>query len=603
MSYLVFARKYRPQSFAEVVGQEHITTALANAVLRDRVPHALLFTGPRGVGKTSIARIFAKSLNCLDRSADNAEACGKCTQCTEIVNSSSLAVREIDGASHNSVDNVRELTESLRSVPPPGVAYKVYIIDEVHMLSIAAFNALLKSLEEPPPNTVFVFATTEPHKIPDTVISRCQRHDYSRLPDSLISETLAHIAKLEKLEVDSAVFTFLARRAEGGMRDAQSMFDRLVASCSGKVTIEAAQQVFGSLSSDFFFELSEAVFSGNSVKCFELIQRAFEGSLDLRNFLNDLVTHFRNLLVSGLSSSKQSAEQVQLLCKILRLTSEEVQRTLEQVQPVGKAELSTCFDIVEETAKKALESNFPRYLLEAGLARAAARDTLGNSSLGQNIPSSTGRHNVQAVNASPVSAKKQLSSSEEEQLVVSQASAKKEKPAAQLKAERPQKVKASATVVEKRKVEVEEFSWADFVDFTKQEGELMLAAFLRRIAINCFVRGKLEIGGGSFDTESLRRAETREKLEGLLFKYSGHKGWELLFVEVSDAEASTEGNNSVSFASSSNGLLSGSLAEQDAQSRAKRTGELQSEIKAHPLVKATLETFSGSKLENISVVE
>ncbi|MCB0310377.1 MAG: DNA polymerase III subunit gamma/tau, partial [Bdellovibrionales bacterium] len=200
MSYLVFARKYRPDSFATVSGQEHVTQTLSNAIKRDCVAHAYVFSGPRCVGKTSIARIFAKALNC--ENGPTATPCLECQNCKEISQGTSLAVREIDGASHNSVDNVRELIDSFRSLPAPGTRYKVYIIDEVHMLSLSAFNALLKSLEEPPPHTVFILATTEPHKIPDTVMSRCQRHDFRSLSLESIQSRLADIAEKESLKID-----------------------------------------------------------------------------------------------------------------------------------------------------------------------------------------------------------------------------------------------------------------------------------------------------------------------------------------------------------------------------------------------------------------
>ena len=210
--------------FSAVAGQEHITQALINAIARDRVPHALLFCGPRGVGKTTCARVLAKALNCTGRELkvgskqeiEEIEPCGECSNCKEISSSSSMAVWEVDGASNNSVENVRDLIDSLISAPPPGSKYKIYIIDEVHMLSVAAFNALLKSLEEPPPNTIFVFATTEPHKIPDTVISRCQRHDFRRISFPVIAARLKEIAEKEGVKVAPGVAEFVARKAQGG---------------------------------------------------------------------------------------------------------------------------------------------------------------------------------------------------------------------------------------------------------------------------------------------------------------------------------------------------------------------------------------------------
>jgi DNA polymerase-3 subunit gamma/tau len=282
MSYLVLARKYRPQSFDSVVGQTHITQALANAIVRDKVPHALLFTGPRGVGKTTSARLLARALNCTGRELpseqeaaqdDNLlrqaiEPCGTCQNCIEIARSSSLAVWEIDGASNNSVDNVRELIDSLRTSAPPHARYKIYIIDEVHMLSTSAFNALLKSLEEPPPHTVFIFATTEPHKIPETVLSRCQRYDFRGLAIESIVEQLRSIVTAEKLDVGDDVLEFIARRSQGGMRDSQSMLDRIISYAGDTITIERAQEVFGAVGIEFFSEYCPGDSFGISGACF-----------------------------------------------------------------------------------------------------------------------------------------------------------------------------------------------------------------------------------------------------------------------------------------------------------------------------------------------
>jgi DNA polymerase-3 subunit gamma/tau len=228
VSYEVFARKYRPQTFDDLVGQSHVSQTLKNAVAQNRLAHAYLFVGPRGIGKTSTARILAKALNCVN--GPTVTPCGVCDNCREITAGNSLDVIEIDGASNNSVEDVRELRDNVRYAPAKG-RYKIYLIDEVHMLSSAAFNALLKTLEEPPPHVKFIFATTEPQKVLPTILSRCQRFDLHRIPTNLIAQHLQFIAGKEKFSLEPAASHAIARGAEGGLRDAESMLDQLVAFC------------------------------------------------------------------------------------------------------------------------------------------------------------------------------------------------------------------------------------------------------------------------------------------------------------------------------------------------------------------------------------
>ena len=389
MSYQVLARRFRPQTFSSIVGQEHVTRALANAILLSRVPHAVVLTGPRGVGKTTSARVFARALNCSGREipppdqipadADPVllvEPCGACPNCREIARSTSLAVWEVDGASNNSVDNVRDLIESLRSVPPPGSRYKIYIIDEVHMLTVAAFNALLKSLEEPPPNTIFIFATTEPHKIPETVLSRCQRHDFRRLPVSVMVDSLHAVAAAEKADIDDEVLEFLAMKARGGMRDAQSMLDRLIAFSGGKVTLEDAARVLGVVDTGFFLRLSEAVFTSNLEASFLLLDEAFTQSIDVRTFIGDFIRHFRNLmLVKFISGSADNDSQMGLR-RMLEVSPQELKKLNAQLATKEAFDIQRLFDIAEQTSRTALQSAFPRYVLEAGVAKMATLSSL-----------------------------------------------------------------------------------------------------------------------------------------------------------------------------------------------------------------------------------
>jgi DNA polymerase-3 subunit gamma/tau len=292
--YQVLARKWRPQQFDEVVGQEHVTTTLKNALEQNRLAHAYLFVGPRGIGKTSTARIFAKALNCAK--GPTVTPCDKCDNCREIADGRSLDVLEIDGASNNGVEQVRELRETCRYAPARS-KFKIYIIDEVHMLSNAAFNALLKTLEEPPPHVKFFFATTEPQKVLPTILSRCQRFDLRRIPANLIVNHLKAIAKSEKVTVDDAALAAIARGAEGGLRDAESALDQLIAFCGDKITENDVLSVFGLVAHDQIAGLTNAIIDGHTISALKILQQLDEIGKDLQRLVGDLLDHFRNLLV------------------------------------------------------------------------------------------------------------------------------------------------------------------------------------------------------------------------------------------------------------------------------------------------------------------
>ena len=294
MSYEVFARKYRPQTFDDLVGQTHVSRTLKNAVAQNRLAHAYLFVGPRGVGKTSTARILAKSLNCIK--GPTVTPCGVCDNCREIAGGNSLDVIEIDGASNNSVEDVRQLRENVRYAPAKG-RYKIYLIDEVHMLSSAAFNALLKTLEEPPEHVKFIFATTEPQKVLATILSRCQRFDLHRIPANLIAQHLQFIAKKEKITLQPAAAHAIARGAEGGLRDAESMLDQLVAFCGEKITENDVLSVFGFTSEQTVIDLTGRILRGETPEAIELLHEQCEAGKDMMRLMADLIAYLRDLLV------------------------------------------------------------------------------------------------------------------------------------------------------------------------------------------------------------------------------------------------------------------------------------------------------------------
>ena len=294
MSYEVFARKYRPQTFDDLVGQAHVSRTLKNAVAQNRLAHAYLFVGPRGVGKTSTARILAKSLNCVK--GPTVTPCGACDNCREIAAGNSLDVIEIDGASNNSVDDVRQLRENVRYAPAKG-RYKIYLIDEVHMLSPAAFNALLKTLEEPPEHVKFIFATTEPQKVLPTILSRCQRFDLHRIPANLIAKHLQFIAGKEKITLEPAAAHAIARGAEGGLRDAESMLDQLVAFCGEKISENDVLNVFGFTSEQTVVDLTGRILRTETPGAIDLLHQQSEAGKDMMRLISDLIAYLRDLLV------------------------------------------------------------------------------------------------------------------------------------------------------------------------------------------------------------------------------------------------------------------------------------------------------------------
>jgi DNA polymerase-3 subunit gamma/tau len=357
MSYLVLARKWRPQRFEEVIGQPHLIQTLRNAISARRVAHAYLFCGPRGVGKTSVARILAKALNC--RQGPSPTPCNECESCREITESNSLDVLEIDGASNRGINEIRELRENIRYLPSKS-PYKIYIIDEVHMLTGEAFNALLKTLEEPPAHVVFIFATTEAHRIPVTILSRCQRFDFRRLSLSAVVDTMRRIARQEEISISDASLRLLAREAEGSMRDAQSLLEQMIVFSGREIIDEALLEVLGVIDRQALLDTAAALLGNNAARCLEIVERLSVHGHDLRRFCQELAAHFRNLLVMKLCERPGD---------LVDLTEGELTELKEQAAGVSGATLQQFVHFLMRGEEEIRKSSNPKLVLEMTLLR------------------------------------------------------------------------------------------------------------------------------------------------------------------------------------------------------------------------------------------
>lgn len=357
MSYLVLARKYRPQNFEQVIEQAHITRTLTNAISSNRVAHAILFSGPRGTGKTTVARILAKSMNCSH--GPTAKPCNRCRSCEEITGGHGVDVFEIDGASNNSVDQVRELRENIKYMPAHS-AFKIYIIDEVHMLSTAAFNALLKTLEEPPAHILFMFATTEPQKIPITILSRCQRHDFRRINLDAITEHMAWICREENFAISDQSLGVIAREAGGSMRDALSLLDQIMTCAQGTLTHEQVIDLLGVIDRKMIHELAEAILTGHSEAVLDVVDDIYRRGHDMKKLYGDLLEHFRNLMVAALGGKVQ---------KLIDLPAAEVEQLVRRAGQTSAGALNQIVNLLFKEEAAIRLSPQPKMALEIALIR------------------------------------------------------------------------------------------------------------------------------------------------------------------------------------------------------------------------------------------
>jgi len=356
-SYLVLARKYRPTTFTEVVGQDHVITTLKNAILSGRVAHAFLFCGVRGVGKTTVARVLAKSLNCTGRTSVDADPCCVCTSCKEIAAGYSVDVREIDGASHTSVDNIRDINENIK-YPPVSSNYKIIIIDEVHMISMNAFNALLKTLEEPPPHAKFIFATTESHKVPATINSRCQRFNFRTISVKDISLGMANILGKEEIQSSPEALDMIAREAQGSFRDALSLLDQVIAFADGGIEVATVQNILGIGSREIFFHILEAMINRKPSGALEALHQVFDQGYDPEQFTLDLIRFLRNLILVSHDTNDDH------LLDRIDVTESELDSLRKMVGTTTPEDLSNLFSILLKSEAEIKKSSIPVVALE-----------------------------------------------------------------------------------------------------------------------------------------------------------------------------------------------------------------------------------------------
>ena len=552
MSYLVLARKWRPQVFDDLVGQEHVSQTLKNAITADRVHHAFLFTGARGVGKTSAARIFAKALNCQQGPTIN--PCGTCPSCVDITNSQGIDVLEIDGASNTGVDDIRELRENIRYLPSQS-RYKIFIIDEVHMLSINAFNALLKTLEEPPEHAKFIFATTEPHKIPITILSRCQRFDFKKIGLIPLQARLRFIVEQEKIEISDAGLAIIARSGGGSMRDALSTLDQVIAFCGEQVDDDELQHLLGLVSRRLLLDTLEAVLERDPRQALALVQKVDNHGHSFRQFCQQLVELTRGMVILKVVSQPGD---------LVDFSETELHELRALATPATLEDLQRILTILIRAEADLAVSNYPRLTMEMVLVK------LSGLPAGIEVGELIKRFDAL------------------ERRLASGLPGVDSKPVERKKEPAPPDVPPPEEVPGKKLEalpgpDTGEKDWAGLVDFVKNRRRPRISALLEQSSLLLLDLPRLRIGmpGKYF---SLADTEMRQSLQDLAAEYYGTA------VKV---EVEKVGNGD---------QAPPSLHEERVRQESDRQKKLRENAAEHPLVKSALEIFGGT-IEEIKPID
>ncbi|MBI2378619.1 MAG: DNA polymerase III subunit gamma/tau [Deltaproteobacteria bacterium] len=597
MSYLVIARKWRPRRFDDILGQPHITQPLTNALASGRIAHAFLFTGARGVGKTSAARILARALCCTRADRPTPEPCGECAPCIEIAEGRATDVFEIDAASNTGVANVREIIDNVRYLPS-SARFKIYIIDEVHMLSTGAFNALLKTLEEPPSHVKFILATTDVHKVPVTILSRCQRYDFRRIALTAIADRLSQILRDEGIQHDPSALTLVARESEGSMRDSQSLLEQVLTYAGGRpLEAHLVREALGIADHEILDRAARSLVERHPADVFEVVREVYDRGLDLKRFGNGLVEHLRDLLVARIARDPE---------KMLDRPRDEIDDLVRRAKPLDPVDLERIFQELCRVVETVGESSFPRFSLEVGLASLAETPPrVALSSLVDKLERLELEVERAPRSISLDSRRSELRGREQrnpptplrqaqgrpEQTVSPEAPASREDGVAE-PVRRDEAVEAPPSKVEPVRAEAREPqrvrdqempsgspSFSAFVEIVKKRRPT-LSGSLSQVRPLVFQPGAVRLGAETrFDQGTLSTPEVRSYLEEILSQHFGSK----TVLEVVRLDAPTESKKTLPM----------TIEEQSAAKRRAREDDKSREARRHPAVRKIEEVFGA----------